>query len=1141
MLSPTGRSRMWDAEADGYARGEAVAAVVLKRLSDAVADGDHIEGIIRGTGANQDGFSNGITVPSSEAQAALIRQTYAKAGLDLADPRDHPQFFEAHGTGTKAGDPKEAAAIFECFGKEDREEPLYVGSVKTVIGHTEGAAGLAGLFKALGIVQNGLIPPNLLFNKLNPAIEPFYKHLQVPTTLSKYPSLAQGVPRRVSVNSFGFGGSNAHAILEQYTTPGSSDVAGSASAPSFAPFVFSAVSESSLVAQLEAFSAHLEANEEINASDLAFTLHARRSQLPVKTSFAASSIAELKVKIDEKIAEVKMNTNKPIGIRANAKAATPGILGVFTGQGAQWAGMGAHLIQSSEFVRSIVAGLEESLSTLPKADRPEWSLREQMLAGHETSRIAEAELSQPLCTALQIVLVQLLKSAGVSFAATVGHSSGEIAAAYAAGLLSAHDAIRVAYYRGVHTKHSGSISGQKGAMLAVGTSWEDAEELINLRAFKSKIAIAAHNSPASVTLSGDMDAIVHAKKVFDEEKKFARMLKVDKAYHSHHMLPCGEAYVNSLRECEVRVNVDRPDSSCTWFSSVAPSDKGVVASEDLRDVYWRDNMTNAVLFADAVKNAIASDPSIAYALEVGPHPALQGPATQVIADLRPNGLAYSGVLSRGKNDIESFAQALGFLWTHIGARVDIQAYVKTVSPSSQLKLAIGLPRYQWNHARTHWHESRKSQKMRGRSQPFHELLGVLSPDSTSRDLRWSNVIKPSEISWLDGHQLQGQTVFPAAGYVAMALESARYLVGDNPVEVVELHDLTIPRAITFEEDDAAGVETLITLTGVSTSKSGVCTADFSCYSCPSSGTDQEMELMGSGSLRIVYGNPDMEALSSSLLDTYNMADVDTDRFYSSLSKLGYGYYETFRGMSAMKRRFCQSSVMVDTYAYTETDTTTYWVHPTWLDVAFQASMLAYSAPGDEHLWSLHVPTSIRNIRVNPEACNTLSLTASQIPVCATLDGPGEFHASIDIFSEDSEYAMVQVEDLTIKPFAPASKADDRRLFSYTKFDVASPDGRSIVGDIRPSSEEVELAEICERVSYYYLRRWKSEISEEAWSSGAAHHLHLREYMNHNLERATAGRHPTLKKEWAQDTTADIEALIGRYVDKPSELIAVTAD
>lgn len=204
MLSPKGRSRMWDEDADGYARGKGVAAIVLKRLGDAIIDDDHIECLIRGTEANQDGYSNGITVPSSEAQAALIGQTYAKAGLNLETPHDRPQFFKVHGTGTKAGDPKEAAAIHECFGQRgDDEAPLYVGSVKTIIDPTEGAAGLAGLLKASGIIQRGFIPSNLLFNRLNPAIELSYQGLHVPTSLRLWPKLLEGVPRRVSVNSFG--------------------------------------------------------------------------------------------------------------------------------------------------------------------------------------------------------------------------------------------------------------------------------------------------------------------------------------------------------------------------------------------------------------------------------------------------------------------------------------------------------------------------------------------------------------------------------------------------------------------------------------------------------------------------------------------------------------------------------------------------------------------------------------------------------------------------------------------------------------------------------------------------------------------------------------------------------------------------
>ena len=204
LLSPTGRSRMWDVDADGYARGDGVAAIVMKKLSDALEDSDHIECIIRETGINQDGRTNGLAVPSSEAQASLIKRTYAKAGLDITNPQDKPQFFEAHGTGTKVGDPKEATAIKEAFFSAPTDgEPLYVGSIKTVIRHTEGTAGLAGLLKGSLALQHGIIPPNMLFNSLNPSIEPFYESLQVPTEAKMWPTVPEGSPRRVSVNSFG--------------------------------------------------------------------------------------------------------------------------------------------------------------------------------------------------------------------------------------------------------------------------------------------------------------------------------------------------------------------------------------------------------------------------------------------------------------------------------------------------------------------------------------------------------------------------------------------------------------------------------------------------------------------------------------------------------------------------------------------------------------------------------------------------------------------------------------------------------------------------------------------------------------------------------------------------------------------------
>lgn len=950
------------------------------------------------------------------------------------------------------------------------------------------------------------------------------------------------------ISCSGFGGSNAHAILEEYREPQvhASDL-GRKSKPQsqyapFTPFLFSATTEASLTAQLEAYSTHLKLSPDINASDLAWTLHSRRSQLPVKVAFSAATIEQLVSKIDDKVEEVRTNHQATIGIRSNIKTAAPRILGVFTGQGAQWAAMGGHLIQSSDFVRRKVQILEDSLASLPPSDRPQWRLQDEMLAGVDTSRIAEAELSQPLCTAIQIILVDLLETAGISFSAVVGHSSGEIGAAYAAGFLSATDALRVAYYRGLYARQAGnSNSDQKGAMLAVGTSWEDAQEHINLPEMKGRVAIAAHNSPASVTLSGDSDAINLAKKTFDGEKKFARLLKVDTAYHSHHMLPCGDPYIDALRACGVQVHREGSDTSCSWFSSVSPSASPMEPTEVLQDVYWRDNMTNTVLFADAVKNAVASDPHLSFALEVGPHPALKGPATQNISDVRSSPLPYCGVLSRGQNDIEAFADALGSLWTHLGAHgVDIESYEKAMLSGSALqpKLLVGLPSYQWNHGRTHWHESRRSRMALGRTQAFHELLGVLSPESTTRDLRWTNVLKVSEIPWLEGHKLQGQVVFPAAGYVAMALEAAKILAADKNVELYEVHDLVIPKAIAFEEDMNVGVETLVTLTAITSlsdqnqyhqnQSTTVTVADFSCYA-PGVGSDDEMELVASGNVKIIYGAPSNSALYSVPPDVSDMGSIDTDRFYSSLLDLGYGYSDSFRGMSSMNRKLNQSSVLVSTFPYPDADSHVHMVHPTMLDVAFQASILAHSAPGDEHLWSLHVPTSIGSIRVNPAVCASLSTFESQVPVCAVLEESESFNASIDVFNEDGQQGMIQIEDLTIKPFAPATKANDRRLFSHTKWDLATPDAAAITGDFHPSTNEIEIASACERISYFYLRRWKLEISDEEWANSQSHFPHLRDFINRTLGAASGELHPYVKREWSGDSPDDIGALISRLV------------
>ncbi|KAK7716313.1 putative PKS/NRPS-like protein biosynthetic cluster [Diaporthe eres] len=457
MLSPTGRSRMWDADANGYARGEGVASVILKRLSDAIRDGDHIECVIRESGVNSDGRTKGITMPNEAAQAELIRRVYHKAGLDPLD--------EAH-SADEGVTTKEAAGISQAFfapNDSEQASPLYVGSIKTTLGHTEGTAGLAGLIKSSLALQNSTIPPNLLFDNLSPSVEPFYGNLQIVRAALPWPKVTG--PRRASVNSFGFGGTNAHVILESFAGTAATDVCDSIRTPSI-PFVFSAASETALAGALESYSAYLESHPEVDLVDLAYTLSSRRSALSYRASFSATTSGELKTKLDEHLAKSRDN-DSPVTLGSRPDSSAARVLGVFTGQGAQWAGMGRELVLGFKYARDVLKDLEATLSSLPnETHRPSWSLTGELLAGSAESRVGEARISQPLCTAVQILLADLLKLAGVKFTAVIGHSSGEIGAAYAAGFISRSDAIKIAYYRGLCTEESRHI-GQKGAMMAI--------------------------------------------------------------------------------------------------------------------------------------------------------------------------------------------------------------------------------------------------------------------------------------------------------------------------------------------------------------------------------------------------------------------------------------------------------------------------------------------------------------------------------------------------------------------------------------------------------------------------------------------------------------------------------------------------
>lgn len=1113
MLSPDGRSYMWDTRANGYARGEGIASVVLKTLSTAIADGDDIECLIVETGINQDGKTKGITMPSATAQAALIEATYRKAGLDLKKVSDRPQYFEAHGTGTPAGDPIEAEAISTAFFENNTPtrvtDPLYVGSIKTVVGHTEGTAGLAGLLKASLALKHGLIPPNRLFENLAPAVKPFYNNLEIATNAKPWPVVEDGAARRASLNSFGFGGANAHCILESYSPEQTEH---GKSVPVYTPFTFSAASEKALSTTVASYSEYLKSHPSIDLRALSYTLSSRRTAFPLRVSFSAKDVNSLCKKLDMFAEGKGENPIAPVAVPIRPLR----ILGVFTGQGAQWAGMGSKLINLPA-VMKIIDDLERSLSKL-KDYPPQWSLKAELLADKSSSQIAEAALSQPACTAVQIILVDLLRAAGISFSAVVGHSSGEIGAAYAAGYLSASDAIRIAYYRGVHLRNALGKNQEDGAMIAVGTSFEDAKKVCNLRKFRGKVCVAASNSSTSITISGDAAAIQGVKTVFEDEKKFARILKVDKAYHSHHMLACSEAYMASLRFCGIKAL--RPSrSDCLWISSVYQQDIDEV-SDNLNDSYWNSNLVSPVLFSQAIEYALGES-QYDLAVELGPHPALKGPASQVIQEALGEIIPYTGMLSRNVDDIEAFANGLGYIWAIFNnSVVDFAGYDHFLNASEPPKLLKGLPTYPWEHQRAFWHESRISRAFRGR-RTNHELLGTRSPNHSNDQFSWTNYLIPREMSWILGHKIQGQMVFPAAGYMSTAFEAAREIAAEQPMKLIELTNFVIDQPLVFDTEDSS-VEILVSLTDVRHEGSNL-TAKFSYYSI----ADKEsgpMTVNASCELQIIFGEQDANTLQPLPEPEFAMMEVEHERFYSSFATYGYGYTGPFKALTCMERKLGVASGLVQVpEANLEKRLL---IHPAALDAAVQSILLAYCFPGDGRLVSIQLPTDVSRISINPlQALNSASGKSLKFFSFIGRDDGKRIEGDVDLYPADGSNAVLQLEGMHTKPMAPPTEATDSHIFSETVWDSASPDAMIVSAEPK---ENFDFGFVLERVAYYYLRNLTSGTTVKDRENCEWYHKSLFKFADTMLSRVANGTHPYAKTEWINDTHLEIVDIIDSH-------------
>ncbi|MBV8587314.1 MAG: acyltransferase domain-containing protein, partial [Verrucomicrobia bacterium] len=769
MLSPDGHCKAFDASANGFVRGEGAGMVLLKRLSRALADNDPIYGLIIGTAINQDGHTNGISVPSVEAQSRLVREACADAGI----APNEVGFVEAHGTGTAVGDPIEAHALAEAL-CQDRaaDQPLPIGSVKTNLGHLETAAGVPGLVKALLVLKHRQIPPSLHFEKPNPHIDFATLKLRVPTSLEPFPETNGS--RIVGVNSFGFGGANAHVLVAE--PPGIQPSDHSKTDPDSRenkrgwPLVLSARSEAALRSSAEKLSAWIDERSKSNGdspvlSDLVYTLGARRNHHSYRLTLVAQTIEEAVTELNAFATD-----QQPVKVRTafTPQGGTlPRVAFVMSGQGPQWWGMGRELFQHEPVFRETVERCTAAIQPWARFD-----LLEELGRNQENSQLHRTEIAQPAIFALQVSLAALWKSWGVQPTVIVGHSVGEIAAACVAGILSLEDAARVITLR---ARFMEDCARGAGTMLAIGLDEESARTLI--ARYDRNVTISAFNGPRSVTLSGARSSLEAIASELELDGVFARFVAVDHPFHHPLMKPASDSLERALDDLVPQQETVPFYSSVTGARCPGTSCNGT---------HWAHGILQAVRFQPAIDAMI--DAGVDVWLEISAHPALAHSIQECLAARS----IKSPVLSSSRRDSEHETTLETAMSLH---RAGVALDFLKLTPSRRL---LSLPTYPWDKSRwwsesSEWRESRLGSGGRG-------LLEVRLPRANPS---WVMRLDPRHMAFLKDHKVENLVIFPAAAFVELVLEAGVQLFEGRPF-VIEDFEIRKPLII---PDPPSGIQT----------------------------------------------------------------------------------------------------------------------------------------------------------------------------------------------------------------------------------------------------------------------------------------------------------------------------------------------
>ncbi|MGD3112069.1 SDR family NAD(P)-dependent oxidoreductase [Streptomyces sp. YGL11-2] len=762
MLSPTGRCRSFSAGADGYVRAEGGAVALLKRLTDAVADGDRIHGVIVEGAINSDGRTPGLALPRVETQEALLREVYSRAGVDP----DDVAYLEAHGTGTPVGDPVECEAIGRALGVRRTRGELPLGSVKSNLGHLEPASGMAGLLKALLVLRHGEIPASLHVSEPNPHVDLPALGLEIATRQRRVELTERSV---VGVNSFGFGGANAHVIVAA-GPPAAPPPPAPAPAPAreVRPVVVSARGATALTEAVRRTADRLRTAEPEEFYDLAYTSCVRRARHSHRAAVLATDPAHA---ADQLAALADASPSDAGGLAQAAHDGRP--VFAFCGNGSQWAGMGADLLAEDPVFRAAVQNVDVLL-------RPHlgWSVTTELAKDPTESRLAATEIAQPLLFAVQVAVVERLRHHGIEPAAVVGHSVGEIAAAWAAGALTLADAARVVAIRAT----AQADTRGSGRMAAVALPRAEMDIWL---ADHPGLEIAGVNTDRDVTICGPTDQVRKLSARLTARDVAFVELDLDYAFHSAAMDPVEEplhAALADLRPCPARIPM---------VSTVTGSP---IEGSALDATYWWHNIRQPVLFAPAV--AHLRDEGYAVFTDIGPRPVLHPYLRRTTAG-QPQRIAVVRTLTPQADGRTALDRAVATLIAS-GADVAWQSHFP------HRGRVVDLPQYPWQRER-HWSGSPAVWSgSEGDGRPDHPLLGdrLPLPEPT-----WQGPVEPTLVPWLTDHQVGASVIMPATGYLEMALAAGRRALG-TPIEV---EGLEMTRPIVVPRENPSSVHLVVSL------------------------------------------------------------------------------------------------------------------------------------------------------------------------------------------------------------------------------------------------------------------------------------------------------------------------------------------